>query len=329
MKSLQIALEIKKSQAFSAENMTLQECTKKLMTLQHDVLEIINRETGIGKTRLSQAAEALERYAATKGLSTDSRVTEGIAALRAISAQIAIAIAGQNGENDVACAIKSAHRTDKVFFRNVNVTDGSRSAELDAVLITDAGIIIIETKRTSKNIEITREGYMKYDGIKAKSRRTLCQQMNSQRYLLKKSIISAMRSQGLKIPVVIDSFVVFVTPSNRNITVDDNCRLEKWCCKTELSDVIERYFGQVHYTHEQVLKLKEIISHMSRDVKSFSYSFDKDAVITSIAEMIAAFTEEVPIEEPKIQSEIRYKDSTIITYVSGFFRKVLQKLTQT
>lgn len=331
MKSSQIEMELKNSQSFSAEKMTLQECTKNLITFQNDVLKIITRETGIIEQRLSQAAEALEEYAANRGMSADSRVAKGIAALRTINTQTAIAISGLKGENNVARAIKAANRTDKVLFRNINVTDGNRSAELDTVIITDAGIIIIETKRTAKNIEITRQGYMKYGGSKSGARKTLCQQMNTQRYLLKKSLVSAIRSQGLKIPVVIDSFVVFDNPGNREIVIDDNSRLEKWCCKTELSDVIERYSGQVRYTHNQVLQLKEIMSHMSRDVKSFKYNFYKDDVSSGIAEMIAALTgeEEEPLaKQQKTPTETKHKDTAIIAYVSGFFRKVQQKLTQ-
>lgn len=322
-KAEKIAAEIKEKQALSAGKMTSNEYMANLMLFEKTVSDIIYRETGIEDEKLAVAAERLEKYAEERCIESDEKITAGIAALRKIDEQIAQALSGRKGEDEVAQIIKKIHRNCKVTFRNIYITDEEKSSELDAVLITDAGIIIIETKSSVKNIEITRSGHLKY-GDTVCHGQNLSRQMTTQRYLLWKLLTAEMESRGINIPLAIDSFTVFRAPEGKIIKVRDKSRLEKWCFKSELKDVIERYSGQVQYTREQVSQLQGLMSRISRNAKNFCYNFDTEAVISSISEMIAALSskEDIPEEVLETPVETTAKSVTITACVWGAIRKI-------
>lgn len=85
-------------------------------------------------------------------------MTEGLRALRLISKEIAVAMAGKRGEDRVANTYQYVTRPDARFFRNVFVSDGVEQTEIDSVVLTKNGFIILEIKNAKEDITLAPDG---------------------------------------------------------------------------------------------------------------------------------------------------------------------------
>jgi len=190
--------------------------------------------------------------------------------------------------------LKYLDRPQTQIFRNVYITDGKDETELDAVVLTDAGIILLEIKKVKTDIIFSEDGRMLRNGDESYEKIPLGLKMKAKRKLLQKYLAEAVAERGLDIPIRVDSLIVLSAPRGTYIHIEDKYRKVKYCFRTGLNKRIESYIGCDHYQTEQLEQLGTILAELASNVKRFEPGLNYDDVRTSIAEALAIIQNNSP-----------------------------------
>ena len=312
--------ELEDSGIMTSNECTFKEYVNELKKFQTMVCKMIAGDLFCEDMRINEAITIMTRKAREYGLRNNHAVNEAINTLEKLNKEIAIAMSGANGERFVAKTLERLERPNTRIFQNIYITDGLDETELDNVILTDKGIIVLEVKKVKCDITLTTEGRMMFND-ECYGKMPLGDKMKLKRQLLKERIEKTVADMGLNIPVCIDSFIVFTAPKNIYIKVNDQYRREKFCFRSTLNRTIESYSGDIHYDNDALSKLEEIISKMESNVKRFESKLDFDDVRNSIAK---AMTVLYNASEEKKQTSVletdmktaETKDSKIIGFDS-------------
>lgn len=269
---------------------TFTEYTDDLLRLQDLIVPIVMGNDYIPGMRVDEAIFRMESKARERGISSDPTVREGIRALKTVNREINICMAGRKGEDLVAKTLEFVDRPDARVFRNVYLSDGKEETELDSVVLTDSGVILLEIKKSKDNLTITEEGRLVHSGAECYEKRSLGKKMGIKRKLLKERLDLECARRGFTTPVRVDSYIVFVAPKGVRIKVNDFYHSEKWCHRTSLNRIIESYSTDSYYRDEQIDALEEIIKGIQQNSKSFTIGVDFEAIVddfTAAMEILA------------------------------------------
>ena len=208
---------------------TMTECADQLGQFEQIVCKMVSGDAYHDRMQFDEAAVVLQNIARKQGLGSDPAVRKSINVMKKLSKETAIIMSGAKGKNKVAKALGYMSRPNSKVFRNVYVSDGQDSDEIDEVVLTDEGVIILEVKKVKSDFTLTEDGKMVladgacYDDI------PLCKKMHNKRMLLKYNIIKQLEAEGKDIPVCVDSFIVFCAPKGLTVHIDNRYRREKFC----------------------------------------------------------------------------------------------------
>ena len=197
---------------------------------------------------------------------------------------MAITMSGIKGERLVTRTLEFISRPNTQVFRNVYVSDGLSQTELDAVVLTDAAVIVLEIKKVKSDLTLTEDGRMVFAGNECHDDIPLCEKMVLKQKLLKKYLERQLAVKGLNIPVFVDSYIVFSAPKGQFIYIDDRYHREKHCFRTGLNKTIENYLGCAYYKETELEQLGGIISEMETKVKRFETKLNFGEIRRSLAE---------------------------------------------
>lgn len=200
-----------------------------------------------------------------------------------VSNTIAATLSGCKGER---MAFKSLETIDAkyIMLRNVELEFSGHKTEIDAVLLTRRGAIIVEVKNTSRNVIITQSGDLNRQGVDGKYK-TDCHlglKMNDKEFVLRKALDS---SDYKNVPI--RSIVVF---TNSEIEIDNQNHYIRTCSLSELPHVVKNIinYEKGDYCFEE---LKNMELAIDRSRASFDYSVAKKlAEIKSRCEEIVFLT---------------------------------------
>lgn len=320
--------EMENTQIFMTDQMTYCEYTESLIQFQNMVTRMVMGNRYEEGMRVDEAIFRLEAKARAKGLGGDQKIRKGISALKLVQKELSISIAGKKGEDITAKTLMYVTRPNTSFFRNIYISVGEDETELDAVVVTDAGIIILENKNTKNDLIITEDGRLLHNGNECFEKKPLGGKMVNKRRLLQERIKEEMSERNLNIPVVIDSMIVFSVPKDVRIFVDDRLRSEKWCFRTSLNHKIDSYYGNVTYTNEQIEIFNEILSQFESQNKRFSLTVDFNIIRRDLAEALIALdddTSNFKVKETAI--EMVNKKQVSNGYVCGTDKKTKSEET--
>ena len=119
------------------QEMTFVEYVEELIQFQEMVTRTVMGDEYEEGMRIDEAIYRLESKARAKGINYDHQFRKGIAALKTVSKEISISLAGKKGENLVAKTLEYVTRPNTTMFRNVYVSDGVDETELDNIVLTD------------------------------------------------------------------------------------------------------------------------------------------------------------------------------------------------
>lgn len=301
-KAKQYVEKMEASNILMEQEMTFVEYVEELIQFQEMVTRTVMGDEYEEGMRIDEAIYRLESKARAKGINYDHQFRKGIAALKTVSKEISISLAGKKGENLVAKTLEYVTRPNTTMFRNVYVSDGVDETELDNVVLTDNGIIILEIKNTKDDVTITEQGRLVHSGDECYDKKPLCEKMEKKRRLLKARISAALEEKGIDIPLSVESLIVFSSPKGVRVNVDDRFHREKWCFRTGLVNKIDYYVGFASYSAEQLAVLGEVLGEIETQVKRFALTVDFNTVRTDIAEALAMFDEEA-VEEVVITKQ--------------------------
>ena len=288
--------EMESSNVLMTREYTFKEYVSDILQFQDVVCKMIAGDDYHDGMRIDEALFILESTARKKGLRSHPAVHNGVLTMKKLVREMAITMSGAKGESLVSRTLEHLNRPHTQIFRNVYVTDGVNETELDGIVLTDNGVIILEVKKVKSDLTLTEDGRMVFAGDACYDKTPLADKMALRRSLLKKTLEKAIAEKGLDIPVHVDSFIVFSTPKGQSIHVDDRCHKEKYCFRTGLNRKIESYIGRAYYKEEQIYQLGEIFSEMESNVKRFETELDYNDIRRSLAEMLAVL-QDIPVEQ--------------------------------
>lgn len=262
--------------------------------------------------RINETIVEMERTARSKQTEKDPKFRKGIAALRQIEKEISISVAGKHGEERVARTLEYITRP-CYKYRNVYITDGERETELDNLILTENGMIILEVKNVKSDITINENGRILYDN-QCYHDISICDKMQDKRNLLKAEIEKRMNEKGLCIPFSIDSYLVLSTQRDVRIKVTDLCKKEKYCFRPSLPYIIDGIRAGDGLSEKEMRDLDAIICEMETQKKCFNLKLDFNKIRADIAEALEICTDttaEVPAAEEKDVSVMMQKKKEI------------------
>lgn len=305
-------LQMESSNIMMSRECTFKEYVSEIVRFQSMICKMIAGDDYYDGMRIDEGLFIMESTARKKGLRSNPAVHSGVLTMKKLAKEMAITMSGAKGESLVSKTLEYLNRPNTQVFRNVYITDGIDETELDGIVLTDNGVIILEVKKVKSDLTLTEDGRMVFAGDECYDKVPLAQKMALKRRLLKKCLEKAIADKGLEIPVFVDSFIVFSAPKGQRINIDDRYHREKICFRTGLNKKIENYFGCAYYKSEQLEQLGEIFSEMESNVKRFQTDLDYDDVRRSIAEALAVLQNE-PVSEniPEVEQSEFQKENVI------------------
>jgi len=292
-----IIQEMESSGILMSGECTFNEYVAELLQFQDMICKMIASDEYYDGMRIDEALFIMESAARKKGIRSNPAVHNGILTMKRLSKEMAITMSGAKGEKLVSKTLEFCKRPNIRIYQNVYVTDGEHESELDAIVLTDNGIIILEIKKVKADFTLTENGRMVFAGDECYEKVPLGQKMIMKRKLLKGCLEEALNKKGCDIPVCVDSFIVFSAPKSQHINIDDKYRKEKHCFRTCLNRKLESYLGYAYYKPEQLDQLDAILSAMESNVKRFETDLNFDEVRRSLAEALAT------MQEPSVEPE--------------------------
>ncbi|MDO4650685.1 MAG: nuclease-related domain-containing protein [Eubacteriales bacterium] len=201
----------------TAKQMTFCEYTENLLQFQKMINRMVMKEEYVDGMRMEEAIFTLEKLAREKGYSNAPEIRKGIQALKKVSKEIAICMSGKKGENIVARTLEFVQRPNVKIYRNVYVTDGIEETELDTVIVTDSGIMILEIKTVKTDITFSPEGRIIRNNDECYEKMSMGEKMRQKRRLLMARVQKELDARGLDIPVQVDSLIVFSVPKGISV----------------------------------------------------------------------------------------------------------------
>ena len=173
-------------------------------------------------------------------------------------------ISGNKGENRAFRTLQYIH-SKNIILKNVELSHDDRRSELDAIVITPAGITIVEVKNTAKNIFIDDNGGYYRTGEYLKWDCNIADKM-----AIKEELLRVALANGGIDNIQITSVVVF---TDDRIELQNKCPAIKTCFVSQLAYLIDDQNKETKYTDEA---MKQIESSIRETESKESYPFDFD-----------------------------------------------------
>lgn len=322
-----IIQEMESSNILMSYKWTFNEYVAELLQFQDMICKMVAGDAYYEGMRIEEAQFIMESTARKKGLRNDPAVHNGVLTMKKLSKEMAITMSGAKGEKLVSRTLEFCKRPNIRVFQNVYVSDGQYESELDAIVLTDNGIIILEVKKVKSDFTLTENGRMVFSGDECYEKVPLGQKMALKRKLLKSCAEEAVAKKGLNIPIHVDSYIVFSAPKGQYINIDDKYRREKHCFRSCLNKRLESYIGRAYYKPEQLEELSNILAEMESNVKRFETELNFDEVRQSLAEAFAVM-QDVPAEqESPVETEGKVEKLSRKTKLVAFKKKVLDAVS--
>lgn len=205
------------------QQMTFPEYAEQLCKFQDALCKMIAGPVYHDRMHIDEATFIMESTARKNGVRSDQRVHNGIQTMNQLEKELAVTMSGIQGEKGVTRKLKYLDRPQTQIFHNVQ-TDGQDETELDAIVLTDAGIILLEIKKVKTGIVFAEDGRMMRNGDVCYEKIPLGLKMKIKRKLLQKYLEDTVAEKHLDIPVHVDSLIVLSAPRGTYIHIKDNCR---------------------------------------------------------------------------------------------------------
>lgn len=320
--------EMESTNVLMSQKFTFNEYVSDIMKFQEIICKMVAGDNYHEDMRIDEAMFLMESTARKKELRSHPAVHNGLLTMKKLTKEMAITMSGAKGENLVSRTLEFLNRPNTQIFRNVYITDGIDETELDGIVLTDNGVIILEVKKVKSDLTITEDGRMVFAGDECYDKVPLAQKMALKRHLLKKYLEKVVADKVLNIPIYVDSFIVFSAPKGQFIKIDDRYHHEKYCFRTDLNKKIERYLGCAYYKADQLKQLGNILSEMESNVKRFETELNYNEVRRSLAEALVVLQDSPTKKEAMAAPSERFIPKQRITKPLKLNMQCLERVHQ-
>ena len=325
MKAIEIMQMFENKNVVNRTEFTFEEYIQQLSDFQAIVSACLF--DGDESYHLSNSVTRLEELARGRNMKENPTISESLKNLKKVNKELAILLAGKKGENRIMKTLGYVQRSDLSVYKNVYITDGEEETEIDTVLVTNNGIIILEIKSAKQDITIAEDGRLLYENEISYHNVSIGEKMEKKRRLLKYKIEQEMKNRGIKLPVRIESRIVFSTPYKVRITVTDLYKKERFCYKNQLNKQVENFYSGTYYESEDLSALNDIITSMERNKKRFQQQFDFAKINSEFAQMMELLTmpEKTKSAEKTVLSDRKEKENAVVQ-ISPFRKRAKRQL---
>ena len=229
---------------------------------------------------LRDCGNHLRELAKERNLEANDTIQTALKDMEFIGREIAAARSGASGERAVEKSIRYSKRR-VIPLHNVILSAGEDRTELDQVVVTSNGIWILEVKNYKSDVTIAETGQVYETNRKWSSDKSLGDQMNLKRYLLRSKIEQELGEHD--IPVYIDSRVVFSNPS---ILVTDRYHQEKYCFTATLPHEIDQFTSEIEYSLDEMKIIAAVIESISEEENLYDIGMDFNRIRETFAEAL-------------------------------------------
>ena len=305
--SKEILENLEEQDILTRKNYTFVEYVEQLMKFQEATAKLVIGEENAHLVRMTETISHCEAMAREKNLHYNSTVTAGLRSLRLINKEIAVAMAGKRGEDRVANTFQYVTRPDAKFYRNVFLSDGEEQTEIDTVVLTKNGFIILEIKNAKEDITLAPDGRILFNNSSCYHDISIGDKMDKKRRLLRKRLEEEFASRGIDREIKIDSLLVFSTPNGVRIQVHDQFKQEKYCFRGGLYNRIDGFQSDVQYTNDELEEMDVIFQYIEKDQKRFELKFNQEEVKRTFAEAYEKLT-----YDPEVEKKIETKKTPLL-----------------
>lgn len=230
---------------FTKELYHKSEVLTELLELQNEVVTITFNEEHAekGKLKFWDVENHFEKMNTNCGNVADEQLEKFKADCRIICNTIKAEMSGQAGEKKAFRSLETL-RCNNEIIKNVEFVLGDHRTELDAIVITEKGVFIIEVKNPAKDIYIDERGNYCRVSDTLIFDKNIAEKMNDKEYLLRE----ALKKAGIE-NINIVNMVVF---TNSSINVENKFPYINTCYLSELPYKIGGYIGERIYTDDDI-----------------------------------------------------------------------------
>lgn len=310
IKANEVMKMFEKQNVVNCADFTFEEYLEQLTNFQKIVSSCVF--DGDVSYRLCDSITQLQQLIRSNGTKNNPLVQKAMDSLKKANKELSIIMAGKNGENRIERALSFVKRHDLKVFKNVYITDGEEETELDTVLVTNNGIIVLEIKSAKQDITISEDGRLLYDNEISYHNACIGEKMKKKRRLLKYQIEQEMKNHGITLfekPVRIESCIVFSTPYKTRINITDLYKKERFCFRSQLQYKIENYYTGTCYESEDLQMFNDIIGSMASNKKKFQQKLDFAKINSEFAQLMETLTAPKAIKSEECVSTVEPKAS--------------------
>lgn len=293
--------EIRYNNIFTSKKFTYEQYVNQLVKLQELICHRVFKKEYHEAFRLDDAISEIRKRAIINNLDNTNAFFNGIAALKLISKQLAISFSGKKAENHVDAILKKyVTREDFVCYRGIYLNDGIEDTEIDNLILTKNGFLLLEIKNIKSDVRISEDGRLFVDGDCSFEQTPLAEKMDRKRRLFKSEIKRLLKEKRVHIDIDLQTRIVFNEPKNSKFYIT-NCSNEKWCKSSQLAYIVNDFSNKFPYSDEQYGILKSCCEEFERHQKLFVINYDIDETLNSVCALIDL----IEFEDEKVSKKNR------------------------
>lgn len=301
----QVINELEKSGVMMSQAYEKKDIELELRAFQDKLVNLVFEQNHGKELRIADVQNHINELARSKGID-ELELLEFNVRTEELKKMMAREISGNKGERMMKKTLRMLTKKD-VYLCNVELSEDDFVTELDSIVVTPKVILIIESKQSSKDMCITKEGNYVTDDDNKEFKGNILDKLNVKEYLLRNILEKAGFDRNIKI----EKLVLFTNIHN---TLRNECEYLKNCNCGQLPYLIDRLGEQVIYTATDIEKIIYTINQ-SHEKRKYELDFDFREYRYLFAEALA-LTENVEINDIdmyEIEDIKAYSDDTKCT----------------
>lgn len=312
MKTNRVKEIIASMKSFSKDKYQKSELLTELLALQQEIVGFTfnDEHASTDGLRIWDVESHLEQLNKECGNVADDELQRFKSGSKTLCNLIKAEISGLRGERKAFRTLQYIHSRN-IILKNVELSDGNRRTELDAIVITPGAITIVEVKNTAKNIFISDNGDYYRTGEYLSWDCNIAEKMAFREELLKK-VLNEVKIGDIQIR----SIVVF---TDNRIEVHNKYTGIRTCFVSQLPYIIDGFKCDTDMNEEVMSHIEDLIRE-AECKESYPLDFDVAQYKQDFAILMAVLEEAASkAEEPEYEQEMISEKKSIWTLLKNVF----------
>lgn len=299
-------------ESFNKESFHRSELLDEMMKLQSELVMLTFNEehAAIANLRLWDVEQHLKDLNEQLGNVADKELEKFISESKVLCNLIKAEVSGHRGEYK-AFSVLEHLKSKNIVLKNVELSDGDLRTEIDALVITPAGLTIVEVKNTSRNIFIDENGSYYRTGEFLKWDCNISEKMALKERLLRKTLENA--------ETMIPNITKLVVFTDNRIEVQNKCKEIRTCFVSQLTYIIDGLRETCIFTEGIMEQLETVILAASNEER-YPFEFDVNTYKNDFADLMVLLEEASAKEEA--DDEVMIETEEAVHTAESFGEKV-------